>query len=552
MSDYDDSDYEYFSDNEYNEYNEYEETSDSELEEKPSVKLIDDIKIIPIDILTSVDTNNFHYKWIIACLKVYYNINNESICQYNYDKEPLNLYLLNGTPSETKCSNGNYKFKLFIDSNKSTFPDIPFKICNVGDKLNIYDELVITKNTLIYPSNWNICTDVLSIVYNILHIMNKYTTSTYGTEIINNETDKAFKNISNQINLDLKFENIIGNNNLDLPAFGVYILNNTKNSTYSWKGSDSNNSITEIINNDINTLINNIEDIKLNETYIKLVHIILSKILEVQITELEYNMNQEFYNNIFTLVKETNYEYDYSFIDNFNTNKINNELCELVAETTEKLSFVDDFKYHKFKDILFQFTPKLTKRIYSEIKNIKDTISDFECYVLISENNINLLKLLFIPDSDTPYAYGFFEFDMYIPIDYPNSPPSVKFLTTGNGKVRFNPNLYNCGKVCLSIINTWSTPQWNPKSSTISQIILSISSMIFNEHPMTNEPSDYDCLNTKSGVERSNRYNNKIKQYTLQYAIKEQIINKSSPFKDIIQKKYNENLEKINKFYNIN
>lgn len=30
--------------------------------------------------------------------------------------------------------------------------------------------------------------------------------------------------------------------------------------------------------------------------------------------------------------------------------------------------------------------------------------------------------------------------------------------TTGGGKVRFNPNLYNNGKVCLSLLGTWSGP----------------------------------------------------------------------------------------------
>ena len=49
----------------------------------------------------------------------------------------------------------------------------------------------------------------------------------------------------------------------------------------------------------------------------------------------------------------------------------------------------------------------------------------------------------------TPYENGCFEFDLYLPPDYPNVPPQVRFCTTGNGAVRFNPNLYNCGKVSV-------------------------------------------------------------------------------------------------------
>ena len=39
---------------------------------------------------------------------------------------------------------------------------------------------------------------------------------------------------------------------------------------------------------------------------------------------------------------------------------------------------------------------------------------------------------------------------------YPQVPPDVNSRTNGGGRVRFNPNLYNCGKVCLSLLGTWS------------------------------------------------------------------------------------------------
>lgn len=48
----------------------------------------------------------------------------------------------------------------------------------------------------------------------------------------------------------------------------------------------------------------------------------------------------------------------------------------------------------------------------------------------------------------------------------------VKFLTTGGGRCRFNPNLYNCGKVCLSLLGTWSGPSWDPATSTLLQVRL--------------------------------------------------------------------------------
>ena len=73
---------------------------------------------------------------------------------------------------------------------------------------------------------------------------------------------------------------------------------------------------------------------------------------------------------------------------------------------------------------------------------------------------------------DTPYTGGVYQFDIYFPTKYPHAAPLVNFRTTGNGVVRFNPNLYHCGKVCLSLLGTWEGAQgeqWN-ETSTILQV----------------------------------------------------------------------------------
>lgn len=73
--------------------------------------------------------------------------------------------------------------------------------------------------------------------------------------------------------------------------------------------------------------------------------------------------------------------------------------------------------------------------------------------------------------SGTPYHAGIFFFDIFCPDDYPHVPPRVRFLTTAGGSVRFNPNLYNDGKVCLSLLGTFDGPRWDP-SSTINQVLM--------------------------------------------------------------------------------
>lgn len=75
--------------------------------------------------------------------------------------------------------------------------------------------------------------------------------------------------------------------------------------------------------------------------------------------------------------------------------------------------------------------------------------------------------------ADTPYAYGMFFFDVLFPQDYPNIPPLMLLETTGGGRVRFNPNLYADGKVCLSLLGTWHGSEhekWNPATSTLWQV----------------------------------------------------------------------------------
>ena len=54
-------------------------------------------------------------------------------------------------------------------------------------------------------------------------------------------------------------------------------------------------------------------------------------------------------------------------------------------------------------------------------------------------------------------------------------------------KIRFNPNLYEEGKVCLSIIGTWSGPKWS-SVQTLKSLLLSIQSLL-DEYPIINEPS---------------------------------------------------------------
>ncbi|EDO49586.1 predicted protein [Nematostella vectensis] len=138
---------------------------------------------------------------------------------------------------------------------------------------------------------------------------------------------------------------------------------------------------------------------------------------------------------------------------------------------------------------------------------------------------------------DTPYEGGFFYFLIRCPPDYPIRPPRVKLMTTGSGQVRFNPNLYRNGKVCLSIIGTWSGPAWSPAQS-LSSVLISIQSLL-NEKPYHNEPG----FEQERQAGDCKRYNECIQHETLRVAVCDMLEGKikcPNALKDVMEKSFPE------------
>ena len=73
-------------------------------------------------------------------------------------------------------------------------------------------------------------------------------------------------------------------------------------------------------------------------------------------------------------------------------------------------------------------------------------------FICFDERRMDLCRAIVTGPVDSPYSLGVFVFDVYFPLQYPHIPPLVQFMTTGGGQVRFGPNLYQDGKVCLSLL----------------------------------------------------------------------------------------------------
>ncbi|KAJ3035186.1 hypothetical protein HDV00_004255 [Rhizophlyctis rosea] len=139
------------------------------------------------------------------------------------------------------------------------------------------------------------------------------------------------------------------------------------------------------------------------------------------------------------------------------------------------------------------------------------------------EGRVDVVRVAVTGPKDTPYEMGVFVFDCYAPGSYPMVPPVVKIVTTGNGTVRFNPNLYNDGKVCLSLLGTWhgkdESEKWNPQTSSLYQVFVSIQALILIEQPIVNEPGYETFAGTNEGKRKSKLYNEEIRLNTLRHAV---------------------------------
>lgn len=187
------------------------------------------------------------------------------------------------------------------------------------------------------------------------------------------------------------------------------------------------------------------------------------------------------------------------------------------------------------------------KRLLLDVKEIiKNPLETNGIYY--KHDSTDMLKgtAMIIGPQDTPYQYGYYLFKFKFPSNYPFAPPKVEYMTN-DGRTRFNPNLYRNGKVCVSILNTWSGDQWTG-CQTISSVLLTLCTLL-NDNPLLNEP----------GIHSTNKniipYNNILRYKNFEHAIYKIITKKMEVFShfypiiiELFLKNYNSILEKINEY----
>ena len=182
------------------------------------------------------------------------------------------------------------------------------------------------------------------------------------------------------------------------------------------------------------------------------------------------------------------------------------------------------------------------KRMISDLTDLVNTPVP-GIYIHYDDNNLSTVRALIIGPKDTPYEDGFFFFTLNYPESYPFEHPSAKFETI-NQTIRFNPNLYEGGKVCLSILGTWQGPAWTPIQTTKS-VLLSILSLM-GENPINNEPSN-KWESAKKTDKIAVDYIEYIRYHKHSFAILEMVRNKKffPYFNDIVEKYFVDNYERL-------
>ncbi|GAB4853148.1 Probable ubiquitin-conjugating enzyme E2 23 [Ancistrocladus abbreviatus] len=149
---------------------------------------------------------------------------------------------------------------------------------------------------------------------------------------------------------------------------------------------------------------------------------------------------------------------------------------------------------------------KWLKKVQQDWTILQNNLPDGIC-VRVYEDRMDLVRAVIVGAYGTPYLDGLFFFDFHLPPEYPDLPPSAHYHSGG---WRINPNLYEEGKVCLSLLNTWTgrgNEIWDPKSSSILQVLVSLQGLVLNSKPYFNEAGYDKQIGTAEGEKNSLSYN---------------------------------------------
>lgn len=134
------------------------------------------------------------------------------------------------------------------------------------------------------------------------------------------------------------------------------------------------------------------------------------------------------------------------------------------------------------------------RRIIKEHQIMQSSLPE-GVFVRTWEDRLDILRVLIIGPRETPYELAPFLIDFYFGDDFPTKPPKAYFHSWTNGVGRVNPNLYEDGNICLSLLGTWpgddGKDTWSATGSTMLQIIVSILGLVLVKEPYYSESTPF-------------------------------------------------------------
>ncbi|KAL9048797.1 MAG: hypothetical protein Q9162_007543 [Coniocarpon cinnabarinum] len=124
------------------------------------------------------------------------------------------------------------------------------------------------------------------------------------------------------------------------------------------------------------------------------------------------------------------------------------------------------------------------------------------------KDNLRYFEVTIDGPSQSPYEGGVFNLELFLPDDYPMTPPKIRFLT----KI-YHPNIDKLGRICLDVLKS----NWSP-ALQIRTILLSIQALLGApnpDDPLANDVAQHWKTNEPEAISEA-------KKWTKNYAMPQQ------------------------------
>mgnify|MGYP002803397045 FL=1 len=121
------------------------------------------------------------------------------------------------------------------------------------------------------------------------------------------------------------------------------------------------------------------------------------------------------------------------------------------------------------------------------------------------EENARYFNVFVDGPKESPFEKGCFKLELFLPEEYPMSPPKVRF----NTKI-YHPNIDKLGRICLDILKD----KWSP-ALQIRTVLLSIQALLSApnpDDPLANDVAEQWKTNEAKAIETA-------RQWTQMYAV---------------------------------